>query len=156
MFARAKPEDQLREHLELVVLHGTVGSADGIEFSATSRRATVANGGGGGTCGKGFREKNATLMEEEMLVGDVVSQIADDPGFDGMGCRTPFVGGGGKNVKAAWMREVKFLFLDFPRSLVSGRSSVRVEQEERGASWEGIRRRKRSIRGSFVGHGVTC
>ncbi len=47
-----------------------------------------------------------------------------------MGCRTPFVGGGGKNVEAAWMREVKFLFLDFPRSLVSGRSSVRVEQAD--------------------------
>ena len=54
-----------------------------------------------------------TLMEEEMLVGDVISQIAYDPGFDGMGCRTPFVGGGGKNVEAARMRKAEFLFLDF-------------------------------------------
>jgi hypothetical protein len=50
-------------------------------------------------------------MEEEMFVGDVVSQIAYDPGFDGMGCRAPFVGRGGKNVKAAWMRKVWSFFV---------------------------------------------
>ena len=91
-----------------------VGATDGIEFSTTSRRAAVANGGGSGACGKGFREEDATLMEEEMFVGDVVSQIAYDPGFDGMGCRAPFVGRGGKNIEAAWMRKVEFLCLDFP------------------------------------------
>ena len=85
--------------MEFFHIHVTVGTADGIEFSAASRCAAVANSGGGGACGKGFREENTTLMEEEMLVGDVISQIAYDPGFDGMGCRTPFVGGGGKNVK---------------------------------------------------------
>ena len=63
-------------------------------------------------------------MEEEMFVGDVISQIAYDPGFDGMGCRTPFVGGGGKNVETARMRKAEFLFLDFTNSLVSGSSSV--------------------------------
>jgi hypothetical protein len=84
-------------------------------------------------------------MEEEMLVGDVVSQIADDPGFDGMGFRTPFVGGGGKNVEAAWMREVKFLFLIFPGALsvvgavfvLSGRRGERAGRASvgvRGAS----------------------
>ena len=95
----------------------TVGTADGIDFSAASRCAAVANGGGGGACGKGFREENTTLMEEEMLVGDVISQVAYDPGFDGMGCRAPFVGGGGTNVEAAWMRKAEFLFLDFSNIL---------------------------------------
>jgi len=69
------------------------------------------------------------LMEEEMLVGDVISQIAYDPGFDGMGFCTPFVGGGGKNVETARMRKAEFLFLDFTNSLVSGRSSVHARIE---------------------------
>ncbi len=81
-----------------------IRAADGIEFSTTSRCAAVANGGGSGACDKGFHEEDTTLMEEEMFVGDVVSQIAYDPGFDGMGCCAPFVGRGGKNVEAAWMR----------------------------------------------------
>ncbi len=51
----------------------TVGTADGIEFSAASRCAAVANSGGSGACGKGFCEEDTTLMEEEMLVGDVIS-----------------------------------------------------------------------------------
>jgi hypothetical protein len=59
-------------------------------------------------------------MEEEMFVGDVVSQIAYDPGFDGMGCRAPFVGRGGKNIEAAWMRKVEFLCLGFSSGPVSG------------------------------------
>jgi len=63
-------------------------------------------------------------MEEEMFVGDVISQIAYDPGFDGMGCRTPFVSGGGKNVETARMRKAEFLFLDFTNNLVRGSSSV--------------------------------
>ena len=81
-----------------------VRAADGINFSTTYQHATVANGGGSGTYDKGFREEDTTLMEEEMFVGDVVSQIAYAPGFDGMGCRAPFVGRGGKNVEAAWMK----------------------------------------------------
>ncbi len=71
----------------------TVGTADGIEFGAASWCAAVTNGGGGGACGKGFREENTTLVEEEMLVGDVISQVAYHQGFDGMGCCAPFVGG---------------------------------------------------------------
>jgi len=134
----------------------TVGTADGIEFSAASRCAAVANSGGGGACGKGVREKNTTLMEEEMLVGDVISQIAYDPGFDGMGCRTPFFGGGGKNVETARMRKAEYLFLDFSNSLVSGRSNICVEREEVVASWKCNCWMKRNVRGGFVSHGVVC
>ena len=131
-----------------------VGATDGIEFSTTSRRAAVANGGGSGACDKGFREEDTTLMEEEMFVGDVVSQIAYDPGFDGMGCRAPFVGRGGKNIEAAWMRKVEFLCLGFSSGPVSGRSYVGVEREESVASWKCDCGREGSVRSGFVGHGV--
>ncbi len=130
LFARVKAEDQLGKHVKFFLIHVVGRAADGIEFSTTSRHAAVANRGGSGACDKGFREEDTTLMEEEMVVGDVISQIAYDPGFDGMGCRAPFVGSGGKNVKAAWMRKAEFLCLDFSGSLVSGRSYVGVEQEE--------------------------
>jgi hypothetical protein len=152
LFAKAKSKNQSCKHVELVVLHGTVGSADGIEFSATSRRAAVTIGGGNGTCGKGFCKENSTLMEVEMFVGDVVPKIANDPGFNGVGCHAPFVGGGGKNIKAAWMRKANFLFYEFFGSLVSGKSNVCVKWNKRGMSWKGIRQRKRSIGGVFVGH----
>ncbi len=134
LFARAKPKDQLCKHIELILLHGTIGTTDGVEFSTTSRRAAVTNSGGGGACGKGFREENAALMEEEVFVGDVIPQIANDPGFDGVGCCVPFVGGGGKHIEAAWMREAEFRLLDFFRSCVSGRSGDCVEQEEGGTT----------------------
>ena len=124
LFSRGRSKHKLGKHVEFFHIHVTVGTADGIKFSAASRCATVTNSGGSGACGKGFREENTTLMEEEMFVGDVISQIAYDPGFDGMGCRTPFVGGGGKNVETARMRKAEFLFLDFTNSLVSGSSSV--------------------------------
>jgi hypothetical protein len=156
LFSGVKSKHKVGKHVEFFHVHVTVGSADGIEFSAVSWCAAVANGGGGGACGKGFREENTTLMEEEMLVGDVISQVAYDPGFDGMGCRAPFVGGGGKNVEAAWMRKTEFLFLDFSNNLVSGRSDICGEWEEGVASWKCNRWRKRSIRGGFVGHGVIC
>jgi hypothetical protein len=159
LFARVKSEDQLGKHVKFFFIHVTVRAADGIEFSTTSQRAAVTNGGGSGACGKGFREENTTLMEEEMLVGDVISQIAYDPGFDGMGRRAPFVGGGGKNIEAAWMRNAEFLGLDFSDSLVSGRSYVGVEREEGEegvASWKCNLWRERSVRSGFVGHGVSC
>jgi hypothetical protein len=156
LFSPAKSKHKLGKHAEFFHVHVTVGAADGIEFSAASRCATVANGVGGGACGKGFREKNTTLMEEEMLVGDVVSQIADDPGVDGMGCCTPFVGGGGKNVKAARMRKAEFLFLSFSNSLSSGRSDICVEQEEGVTRWKCNRWRERNVTGGFVSHGVVC
>ena len=120
--------------MEFFHVHVTVGTADGIKFSAASWCATVTNCKGSGACGKGFREENTTLMEEEMFVGDVISQVAYDPGFDGMGCRAPFVGGGGKNVEAAWMRKAEFLFLDFSNNLVSGRSDISGEWESRAGS----------------------
>ncbi len=63
-------------------------------------------------------------MKEEVLVGDMIAVVASYPCFDGMGCRTPFVSGGGKNVETARMRKAEFLFLDFTNSLVSGSSSV--------------------------------
>ncbi len=132
-----------------------VRAADGIEFSTTSWHAAVANGGGSGACDKGFCEDNTTLMEEEMFVGDVVSQIAYDPGFDGMGCRAPFVGRGGKNVEAACMRKAEFLCLDFSSGLVSGESYVGGEREESVASWKCNCGREGSVRSGFIGHGVS-
>jgi hypothetical protein len=89
-----------------------------------------------------------------MFVGDVVSQIAYDPGFDGMGCRAPFVGRGGKNVKAAWMRKVEFLCIDLSSGLVSGRSYV-GEREESVASWKCNCGREGGVRSGFIGHGMS-
>ena len=124
LFARAKPEDQSCKHVKLFVVHGTVGAADGVEFSATFRLSAVADGGGGGADSKGFGEEDTTLMKEEVLVGDMIAVVASYPCFDGVGCRTPFVGGGGKHIEAAGMREAQFLFLDFTSSLVSGSSGI--------------------------------
>ncbi len=61
-----------------------------------------------------------------MFVGDVISQKADDPGFNGVGCCSPLIGGWGKNVRIVWIREAKALFYVFFGSLVSGESSVCV------------------------------
>jgi hypothetical protein len=155
LFARSKAEDQLGKYVKFFLIHVEIRAADGIKFSTTSRLAAVANGGGSGACDKGFREEDTTLMEEEMFVGDVISQIAYDPGFDGMGCRAPFVCWGGKNIEAAWMRKAEFLCLDFSRSLVSVSSYVGVEQEESVVSWKCNCGREGSIRSGFVGHGVS-
>ena len=73
-------------------------------------------------------------MEVEMLVGDMVAKIPDDPSFDGMGRCTLFVGGGGKFVETAWMREMEFLCLDFFGGLVGRRNGDYGEREERGTS----------------------
>ena len=73
LLSGAKSKHKVGKHVEFFHVHVTVGTTDGIEFSAASRCATVANGGGGGACGKGFCEEDTTLMEEEMLVGDVIS-----------------------------------------------------------------------------------
>ena len=105
-FARSKPEDQLSKHLELVVINGTVRATNGVKLSATLRLSSVANSGGGGTYGKGFGKKDTTLMEVEVLVGNVVFVVANNPAFDGVGCCTPFVHGGGEYLKTAWMWEV--------------------------------------------------
>ena len=106
-FARAKPKDQLCKHLELVVVHGTVGAANGVKFSTTLRLSAVANSGGGGAYGEGFGKKDTTLMEVEVLVGDVISMIAYNPAFDGVSCCAPFISGGREYLKATWMWEVQ-------------------------------------------------
>ena len=54
--------------MKFLLVHVAIRAADGVEFSTTSRHAAVANGGGSGACDKGFREEDATLMEEEMFV----------------------------------------------------------------------------------------
>ncbi len=48
--------------------------------------------------------ENSALVEAEEFVGDVMAKVANNPSFDRMGHCTPFVGGGGKYIKAAWMR----------------------------------------------------
>ncbi len=73
LFARTKPKNQLSKHMKLILFHGTVGTTNGVEFSTAFRHAAVANGGGGGACGKGFREENAALMEVKVFVGDVIT-----------------------------------------------------------------------------------
>ena len=110
LFARAKPEDQLCKHLEIVVVHGTGGATNGVEFSTTLWLAAVADSGGGGAHSEGFGKKDSTLMEVEVFVGDVVPVVADNPAFDGVGCCTPFVNGGGEYLKAARMWEVQCHF----------------------------------------------
>jgi hypothetical protein len=64
--------------------------------------------------------KNSALVEVEVFVGDVIAKVANNPSFDRRGHCTPFVGGGGKYIEAAWMRETKFLCPDFVRSLGLG------------------------------------
>ena len=77
----------------------------------------------------------------------MIAQVANDPGFDGVGCGTPYVGGGGKYVKAARMREAQFLRLDFGgMSLVSWRKSdICGERKERGSILSGVKR-------GWIGH----
>jgi len=73
LFSGVKPKYKSGKHVEFFHVHVTIGTADVIKFSTSPQFAAVANGGGGGACGKGFREENTTLMEEEMFVGDVIS-----------------------------------------------------------------------------------
>jgi hypothetical protein len=49
-----------------------------------------------------------------------------------MGRHTPFVGGGGKCVKTAWMREMEFLCLDFFGALSGGRTVFMVSGRRGG------------------------
>jgi hypothetical protein len=57
--------------------------------------------------------KDLALVKVEVFVQDVITKVAKDPGFDGMGRCTPFVGGGGKDIKVFWMGKSKFLCLVF-------------------------------------------
>ena len=119
LFSRVKPEDQLCKHPELVIIHGTVGATDGIKFGATLWYAAVADSGGGGAYSGGFGEENTTLMEVDVFIGYMVSIVSENPAFDGVGCRVPFVSGGGEYLKAARMGKVQCCCWGFGvRSLV--------------------------------------
>jgi hypothetical protein len=91
-------------------------------------------------------------MEEEVLVGDMVIVVAGNPCFDRVGCCAPFVGEGGKLIKAARMREAYFLLIDFGGGgLVGQRRSSNIRSEwENGVTYlSGISRRSR---GGIVRH----
>lgn len=74
--------------------------------------------------------------------------------FDGVSCRAPFVGGRGKYIKAAWMREMELLRLDFFGSLFGGGSDVCVETKEGRVSLRCIQRRKGGGGRGIIGHGA--
>ncbi len=94
--------------------------------------------------------KNLAQVEVEVFVGDVIAKVANNISFDRMGCCTPFVGGGGKYIEAAWMRETKYLRLKFVGSLgglgiglsilmwVSGEGNVHGEWNEGRMGLRGI------------------
>ena len=67
---------------------------------------TAANSGSSQAQSKGFCEEDMTLMEIEMLVGYVMIEVADNLTLDGVCCRSPFVDGGGKYLKAEWVRKI--------------------------------------------------
>jgi hypothetical protein len=113
LFAGVKAENKKDEDGVFVLPHGTVVSADGIKLRIALRFAAVANGGGGSAWDKAFHVEDLVLVKVEVFVQDVITKVAKDPGFDGVGPRTPFVGGGGKDIKASWMGKSKFLCLEF-------------------------------------------
>jgi hypothetical protein len=116
-FSRVKAKDQKDKDGVFICRHGTVVSTNCIKLCTTFGLAAVTNSGGSSACGKGFCVKKSALVEVEVFVGDVIAKVANDPSFDRMGCCTPFVGGGGEYIKAAWMREMKYLCLEFVGSL---------------------------------------
>ncbi len=113
LFVGVKSKNTKDEDGVLVLRHGTVVSTDGIKFRTAFRFAAVANGGGGSAWGKGFCVEDSVLEKVEVFVRDVITKIAKDPGFDGVGRCTPFVGGGGKDIKLFWMGKSEFLCLEF-------------------------------------------
>ncbi len=117
LLSKAKAKNQKDEDGVFIRHHGTVVSTNGIELCTTFGLAAIVNGGGNSACGKGFCVKNSALVEVEVFVGDVIAKEANNPSFDRMGCCNPFVGGRGKYIEAAWMREMKFLCLEFVGSL---------------------------------------
>jgi hypothetical protein len=98
MFRRTKSENKVCERRELIFIHVTIETTNGIEFGAAMRCATITDGRGSGACGEGFREEDTSLMKVEVLVGNVASQIANYLGYDRMSRCTPFVCGGGENI----------------------------------------------------------
>ncbi len=150
LFSRAKAKNQKDEDGVLICHHGTVVSTNGIKLCTTFGLAAVAHGGGSSACGEGFCVKNLALVEVEVFVGDVIAKVANDPIFDRMGRCTPIVGGGGKYIEAAWMRETEYLCLEFVGSLgglgiglsiliwFSGGGNVHGEQNEGRMGLRGI------------------
>ena len=112
LFVGVKSKNKKDEDGVFVLHHGTVVSTDGIKLRTALRFAAVANGGGGSAWGKGFRMEDSVLVKVEVFVQDVISKVAKDPGFDGVGRCTSFVGGGGKDSKALWMGKSEFLCLE--------------------------------------------
>ena len=113
LFVGVKSENKKDEDGVFVLCHGTVVSTDGIKLRTALRFAAVANGGGSSAWGKGFHVEDSALMKVEVVVRDVITKLAKDPGFDGVGPCTPFVCGGGKDIKALWMGKSEFLCLEF-------------------------------------------
>ena len=107
LFVGVKSKNKKDEDGVFILRHGTVVSTDGIKFRTAFRFAAVANGGGGSAWGKGFCVEDSVLEKVEVFVRDVITKIAKDPGFDGVGRCTPFVGGGGKDIKAFLDGEVR-------------------------------------------------
>ena len=56
--------------------------------------------------------ENSAVMEVKMFVEYMVSKESIHPAFDWVGSSAPFVGGGGEDVKAFWMWEVKLHCFD--------------------------------------------
>ena len=83
-----------------------------IKFSASAWVAAITDGGGCGAGGKYLRVENSVVVEVKMFVGYVVSKESICPAFDRMGSCTPFVGGGGENVKAFWVWEAELHCFD--------------------------------------------
>ena len=113
LFIGVKSENKKDEDGVFVLRHGKVVSTDGIKFRIAFRFAAVANGGGSSAWGKGFCVENLVMVKVEVFVRDVITNAAKGPGFDGVGRCTPFVGGGGKDIKAFWMGKSEFLCLEF-------------------------------------------
>jgi hypothetical protein len=93
------------------------------------------------------------LVEVEVFVGNMETQVARNPGFDGVGRRTPFVGRRREDLKAARMGKMEFLCFDGGSDgLVSGRIDVDIKWEEWITDSGRICWRDRSIKGKVVGH----
>jgi len=86
-------------------------------------------------------------VEVEVFVGNMGTQVARNPGFDGVGRRTPFVGRKREDLKAARMGKMEFLCFDGGSDgLVSGRINVDIKWEEWIADCGRIRWRAEALR----------
>jgi hypothetical protein len=143
----------MRKHAELVLVHVAIGSAYGVKFSTAAWVTTVTDCRGNGAGSKGFREENTTLVKIEVFVGNMGAQVAHNPGFDGVSCRTPFVSRRGKDLKAARVGEVEFHCFNVDGH-VSGSINICIKWGEGFAGCGCIRWRGGSINGRVISHGV--